>query len=64
MKCPCNGCDERVLGCHSKCTKEPSYDDWKKWSDEMSEKNRVINKERSDYLQSLLYSTRIKRRKR
>ena len=63
MNCPCNGCDERKLGCHSNCTKKPSYDDWKQWSDEMSEKNKVINKERSEYLHSLEWANKVKRRK-
>ena len=64
MKCPCNGCDERKMGCHSNCPKTPSYDDWKQWSDERSEIDKAIARERHAYLRSLEYSTRVRRRKR
>ena len=64
MDCPCRGCDERKLGCHSNCPKDPSYDDWKQWSNSRAEMNRTANKERGEYLHSLLQATRMKRRKR
>lgn len=62
MKCPCNGCDERKMGCHSNCTKDPSYDEWKQWSNERAAINRAKDKDRSDYLHSLVNLTRVKRR--
>lgn len=64
MNCPCNGCDERKLGCHSNCTKEPSYDDWRQWMSERAEINRTIAKDNREYLHSLEWSTKVKRRKR
>ena len=64
MKCPCQGCDERKVGCHSDCPKEPSYDDWKQWVDGRATINRVVEQDNRDYLQSLVRATKVKRRKR
>ena len=63
MDCPCNGCNERKLGCHSSCTKEPSYDDWKQWVEDRTEINKCAIRDNHAYLHSLEYSTQIKRRK-
>lgn len=63
MNCPCNGCDERKLGCHSNCTKSPSYEDWKQWCDEKSKIYKSVSKDRAAYLHSVEYSADIKRRK-
>ena len=64
MKCPCHGCDERKMGCHSNCPKEPSYDDWRQWLNDRAEINKIIDMERSEYLHSLELATKVKRRKR
>ena len=64
MNCPCNGCDERKVGCHGNCTKSPSYDDWKQWSSARTRINKEIKKDRIEYLRSLVYTTPEQRRKR
>jgi hypothetical protein len=64
MKCPCHGCGERKVGCHSNCPKEPSYDDWKQWSDGRAEIDKSVTKARGEYLYSLINSSQVKRRKR
>lgn len=30
MKCKCNGCDERHIGCHSDCEAYKEFSDWRK----------------------------------
>jgi hypothetical protein len=64
MDCPCNGCNERVLGCHSNCPKEPSYDDWKQWMGERAEVHRATVNDHRAYLHSLERTHNAKRRKR
>lgn len=64
MDCPCNGCTDRKMKCHSNCTKSPSYGDWKQWMSERAEINKVIAEDNREYLHSLERATKVKRRKR
>jgi hypothetical protein len=64
MECPCNGCNERKLGCHSDCPKTPSYAEWKQWSDDRTAINKAIINDRREYLHSLEWANKVKRRKR
>lgn len=36
--CPCNGCPDRVVGCHSVC---PKYPDWKMKQEEKARKKKL-----------------------
>ena len=35
--CPCKDCEKRTASCHANCK---DYIDWKKWHDEMADKER------------------------
>lgn len=43
-KCPCKGCERRLVGCHGIC---PDYGAWKRERDRITEENREISHELS-----------------
>lgn len=46
MTCPCKGCTNREIGCHSKCSK---YIEWKaEWDKRKNEICEIKTKERID----------------
>lgn len=49
MKCPCNKCDDRFVGCHASCS------DYKEWKLEQEKRNEKIRKEVE--AESLYYET-------
>lgn len=41
--CPCNGCNERTIECHSKCDK---YLEWTKYAKSLTEKYQSMSRAR------------------
>ena len=44
MKCPCKGCKDRFVGCHSKCD---GYASWKAEQDEKREERQKAREQNS-----------------
>lgn len=60
--CPCYGCEDRSITCHSECKK---YIDWKAEHDarrEQQAKERAFKQEYNDFKQSVIKKVRKNKR--
>lgn len=46
--CPCNGCTDRYVGCQSNCKHTPSYNEWRREADSISEEVRMSKQIEND----------------
>ena len=56
--CPCKNCDERILGCHSKCDR---YKEFEQECKEIRERRTVLSK--ANYFSKYAAKLVLKRRK-